>query len=118
MTLNADLQNKTKFDWLGQNVEPIKFLCNIKFSAFDVIMKEVYCIGGFHSILKHREMLGGQLHAYSRFMPCRSEQIWLNCVYFQPNIRSIARMNWIQNPATAQFNEISAQYLLIKSLDC
>ena len=39
-------------------------------------------IGGFHFILKHRETLGGQLHAYCRFMLYRNKQTSLDCIYF------------------------------------
>ena len=53
----------------------------------------VKAIGGFHSILTHRYTLGGQLYAYYCFMPCGSEQISLNCIYFQASISLISIMN-------------------------
>ena len=53
----------------------------------------VYAIGGFHSILIHRQILGGHLYAYYCFMPCGSEQISLNCIFFQANISLISIMN-------------------------
>ena len=52
-------------------------------------------IGEFHQILKHRESPVGRLYAYGHFMLWASEQISLNCIYFQTNLnrRSTAVMN-------------------------
>ena len=65
-------------------------LCNIGLSTMRIVSP---VIGGFHSILIHMRTLGGQLYAYYCFMPCASEHISLNCIYFQVNINFISIMN-------------------------
>ena len=59
----------------------------------------------------HKEPLGSLLYAFFRFMPCGSEQISLNCMYFQLNISSI--------PINGQRIELNIHYneYLTRSVD-
>ena len=47
----------------------------------------------FHSILIHKKTIGGQPYAYCCFIPCGSEQMSLNCIFFQLNISPIPILN-------------------------
>ena len=53
---------------------------NIKNILLGNLTKYRYCIGGFHSILLHRTMLGGHLYNFCRFVACGSEQMSSNCI--------------------------------------
>ena len=57
-------------------------------------------IDGFHSILLHRTMLGGQLYTYCHFVPHKREQISSNCTYVLPNTRSITMISNYLDPIT------------------
>ena len=66
---------------------------NIKNILLGNLTKYRYCIGGFHSILLHRTMLGGHLYNFCRFVACGSEQMSSNCIYVLPKTRSISIIN-------------------------
>ena len=54
-------------------------------------------------------MLGGQLHTCCCFVCCESEQILLNCIYWQPNTRSIPMRNTLVNAITVLYFHLTAK---------
>ena len=55
ITSNADARCYTKFNWLEQNVEPIKFHVTLSFSAFDVTMKIDYLLPNVKGVFTYRK---------------------------------------------------------------
>ncbi len=69
-------------------------------------------MGGFHLILIHSETFGVNFtHIAGCLLACGSEQISLNCIYFQPNIRSVPIMNISIDPITVFPFEVDHQAL-------
>ena len=56
-------------------------------------------------------MLGGQLHTCYCFVCCESEQVSLNCIYWQPNTRSIPMRNTLVNAITVLYFRLTTKQL-------
>ena len=79
MTSNADSIYCTKFDWLRESFEPIKFHVTMIFFAFDFILRKIFCCLLLHwnyKAAKHKHTLG-KIHPYpqfSLFFSCRDKE--------------------------------------------